>query len=78
LQVSNFQGGVPMADPRPEVRPELDRRSFLKGSSAVAVGSVLAAAGLDAGSAEAAPVPPAVERKANEPGKDLKTGWMVG
>jgi anaerobic selenocysteine-containing dehydrogenase len=67
-----------MADPAPEVRPDLDRRSFLKGSSAVAVGSVLAAAGLGAGSAEAAPVPPAAPEKANEAGKDLKAGWLAG
>ncbi|HEY9420978.1 MAG TPA: twin-arginine translocation signal domain-containing protein, partial [Thermoanaerobaculia bacterium] len=32
------QGGVLMADPSPEVRPELDRRSFLKGSSVAALG----------------------------------------
>lgn len=67
-----------MADPRPEVRPELDRRSFLKGSSVVAVGSVLAAAGLDAGSAEAAPAPSAAPAKANESGNDLKAGWLAG
>jgi hypothetical protein len=67
-----------MADPSPEVRPELDRRSFLKSSSVVAVGSVLAAAGLDAGSAEGAPVPPAVPEKVNREGKDLKAGWLAG
>ena len=67
-----------MADPMPEVRPELDRRSFLKGSSVVAVGSVLAAAGLDAGSAEAAPVPPAAQETAKDKGKDLKAGWLAG
>lgn len=67
-----------MADAAPEVRPELDRRSFLKGSSVVAVGSALAAAGLGAGSAEAAPAPPATQEKANEQGKDLKAGWLAG
>ena len=67
-----------MADPVPEVRPDLDRRSFLKGSSAVAVGSVLAAAGLAAGSAEAASAPPAAPEKTNETGKDLKAGWLAG
>ena len=67
-----------MADPAPESRPELDRRSFLKGTSVVAVGSVLAVAGLDAGSAEAAPVPPAAPVKTNESGKDLKAGWLAG
>jgi hypothetical protein len=44
----------------------------------VAVGSVLAAAGLDAGSADAAPVPPAAPVKANESDKDLKAGWLAG
>lgn len=67
-----------MADPAPSVRPELDRRSFLKGSSVAALGSVLAAAGLDAGSAEAAPVPPAAPEKVNAAGKDLKAGWLAG
>ena len=67
-----------MADPSPEVRPELDRRSFLKGSSVAAVGTVLAAAGLAAGSAEAAPLPPAAPEKANETGQDLKAGWLAG
>lgn len=67
-----------MVDPAPEVRSELDRRSFLKGSSVVAVGSVLVAAGLGAGSAEATPVPPAVQETASEDGKDLKAGWLAG
>ena len=70
-----------MADPSPEVRPELDRRSFLKGSSVAAVGTVFAAAGLAAGSAEATaavPAPPAAGKTAGEGGNDLKARWLAG
>lgn len=70
-----------MAESPSDVRPagsELDRRSFLKGSSAVAVGSVLAAAGLGAGAAEAAPAPPAGEAVDEPRPHDLKAGWLAG